>query len=191
MDLERRQLGLTGKAKPVEFLHVLRGLSPDGQTEWVKNAKTGPVEYTAKDGSKKVRERHLADDWTLTPPKSFPVFVICADVKERETAIDCHRAARDKALAYIERTCVLTRTGRGGKNIEHASPIVAAFTHLESREGDMNYHEHLVFMNVCLCKDGTTRAVHNTAFFTHAKTIDQIYKTELGYQLMKAPWARA
>ena len=89
-------------------------------------------------------------DLTLTPGKSVSVLWMAGTPEQRAAIEAAHRAAVERALAFVEAEGLVTvRTGAGG--VERHRPrdlIVARFDHYTTREGDPNIHTHCVLINV-------------------------------------------
>ncbi|MBX9752001.1 MAG: relaxase domain-containing protein [Roseococcus sp.] len=89
-------------------------------------------------------------DLTLTPGKSVSVLWMAGTPEQRAAIEAAHRAAVERALAFVAAEGLVTvRTGAGGVDRHHSSDlIVGRFDHYTTREGDPNIHTHCVFINV-------------------------------------------
>ena len=89
-------------------------------------------------------------DCTLTPGKSVSVLWMAGTPEQRAAIEAAHRAAVERALAFVAAEGLITvRTGAGGVERHRPSDlIIGRFDHYTTREGDPNIHTHCVFINV-------------------------------------------
>ena len=89
-------------------------------------------------------------DMTLTPGKSVSILWMAGTPEQRAAIEAAHRAAVERALAFVEAEGLISvRTGAGGVERHRPSDlIVGRFDHYTTREGDPNIHTHCVFVNV-------------------------------------------
>ena len=143
------KLGLTGQVHRETLRNLLLGVSRDGKTELVRNARHP--------------HRRSAFDLTFSVPKSVSVLWSQANVSDR---IQIERACENalyKVLEVFERRCGVTRRGHLGARTESAKLIAAIFRHETSRGlpgevPDPNLHWHVLVINASVREDGTTGA---------------------------------
>jgi len=126
-------------------------------------------------------DKHVAGwDLTFSAPKS--VSIVALDAEGDERFQDAHRQAVDVALDYVEThfSVYRVREGRGERREEIAGNLLMArTTHMTSRAGDPNLHDHVLVMNAVRDEDGTWRALESEHIFKHMKLAGAIYQAEL------------
>lgn len=126
-------------------------------------------------------EKHVAGwDLTFSAPKSLSIVALDAEGDERLQ--DVHRQAVDVAIGYIEKhfSVYRIREGDGERREEIAGNLLMArTTHITSRAGDPNLHEHVLVMNAVRDEEGTWRALESEHIFKHMKLAGGIYQAEL------------
>src|ERR1017187_1759375 len=115
-----KALELTDAVQPQAFHNLLRGFSPDGTKELVKNAGAP--------------NRTEGWDLTFSAPKSVSVLWAMLSEPEREEILSAHRHACKTALKYAEEIWGITRRGKGGKIHERAKLLFATFEEYRSEE---------------------------------------------------------
>ncbi len=85
-------------------------------------------------------------DCTLTPGKSVSVLWMAGTPEQRAAIEVAHRAAVERALAFVAAEGLVTvRTGAGGVDRHRPSDvIVGRFDHYTTREGDPKIFTHTV-----------------------------------------------
>lgn len=113
----------------VENGHVVRLLSGD-------NPKSGePLGRPMEDGAV------AGFDLTFNAPKSVGLAFAIGDPWTSRVLRECHEAAVDDALAYLEREACRARRGKGGALVIEGEGFAgAAFDHRTSRAGDPLMH---------------------------------------------------
>lgn len=164
-------LGLAGLVHREPFLHLLSGCSPDGKSPLVQNARDP--------------DRQSGWDLTFSAPKSVSVLWALASPRTRQQIEAAHHQAVELALSHLERTCALTRRGQGGKRVEPAAVVFAAFQHSTSRAQDPQLHTHAVLVNLGLRQDGTTGTLQSHAFFEQKMLLGSLYRAQLAAGLSK------
>ena len=164
-----KALELSDAVQPQAFHNLLRGFSPDGTKELVKNA--GAPNRTA------------GWDLTFSAPKSVSVLWAMLSESEREEVLSAHRHACKTALKYAEEIWGITRRGKGGKIHERAKLLFATFEEYTSRAQDMQIHTHCLLVNTCVRQDGRTGALHSINFFRAKMILGAIYQVDLASQL--------
>jgi conjugative relaxase-like TrwC/TraI family protein len=162
----RLKLGSEVKADP--FRSLLAGYSPHGK----------PLIQNAGEG-----DHQPGWDLTFSAPKSVSVIWSQADSYTRKVIQDAHAEAVKKALGYLEDAAAFTRRGKGGREVERASLIVAAFEHGTSRAQDPQLHTHAIVLNVGVREDGTTGTILSKPLYQSKMTAGAVYRAELAHQL--------
>lgn len=121
-------------------------------------------------------------DLPVAAPKSVSIVAL---VGGDERVMEAHRAAADRAIAYVE-SVAGTRVREGGHVSEKATGnlVYAAFDHQTSRALDPHLHTHYVVANATFDKDaGKWRSLNYDSVVRELKTADAIYKNELAREL--------
>ena len=85
---------------------------------------------------------------TFSPVKSVSTLWAIADPAVAAVIEQAHQAAVNDALAFIERHALFTRTGpQGIRQVNVQGLVAAAFTHRDSRAGDLD-----VFLEALFCQ---------------------------------------
>ena len=142
-----QQLGLheSGRDQDEDFAQLLAGYHP----------KTGkPLVQNAGEAG-----RCMGLDLTFSPRKEYSLAFIAANPEQRKQMTQAFHLARDKALGLVSKG-VNTRAGKGGKRHVGVKGLVTrAVDHIDSRNGDPQWHCHAVVANVALDEDGKWRSV--------------------------------
>ena len=106
------------------------------------------------------------------------------DANAAQVVVDIDNAiqyANDRVMEYqMKHGLIITRQGKGGKEISGAAEIaIAQYRHHTSRSGDPHDHIHNVMMNVCLRPDGTTGTLDNYELLRHVGEIAAIHRCAL------------
>lgn len=119
-------------------------------------------------------------DCTLTPGKSVSVLWMAGTPEQRAAIEAAHRAAVERALAFVAAEALVTvRTGAGGVERHRPSDIIVGrFDHYTTREGDPNIHTHCVFINAAgaLPKSGSGRYKSQTHLTIE---VEQLYAYQI------------
>jgi conjugative relaxase-like TrwC/TraI family protein len=165
-----------GPAENGEEDREATGSEKDEKTGWSAMSLDERVAAAAQSGDK-----HVAGwDLTFSAPKSISIVALDAEGDERLQ--DAHRQAVDVAMAYIEKhfSVYRIREGDGERREEIAGNfLMARTTHMTSRAGDPNLHDHVLVMNAVRDEDGTWRALESEHIFKHMKLAGGIYQAEL------------
>lgn len=141
------QLGLNdpGRDPDEDFAKLLAGYHPRTGAPLVQNAGEAG--------------RCMGLDLTFSPRKEYSLAFVAATPEQREQMTAAFHAARDKALALIS-SGLNTRAGKGGKrHVAIDGLVIRAVDHIDSRNGDPQWHCHAVLANVALDADGQWRSV--------------------------------
>lgn len=137
-------LGFKGKVTAQNLSDAAAGYGPRGE-HLVKNAGA--------------RKRQTGWDICFSAPKSVSTIWALADEKKRQEIERIHDKAVEKAVDFLQKNMIWSRTGAGGKIWKRAEAVVAAFNHGTSRDGDPNLHTHTLWANIGLRKDGKSGAI--------------------------------
>jgi conjugative relaxase-like TrwC/TraI family protein len=154
-----------------DFLALARGKSPTGETLATERSKRSP-----------------GTDMTFNAPKGVSLFWAASDAETRaQIEAELHEASR-AAIAYaVEEGWLFVRRGSGkrGKSVREpvAHVMAASFTHLISREGDPNLHQHTIVMQMARTKDGQWRSLDFKQVFDRQKLISAAFDNELAFRL--------
>jgi hypothetical protein len=144
------ELGLAGEVDPADLRAVWNGLDPQTGT---------------KLGAFPNRTVHVFD-LTFKAPKSVSVIYGLGDPEVSRAVRDAHDAAVTAAVAYVERSAVRSRCGKGGLEAMPVTGLVAAgFRHRTSRAGDPHLHTHVLAANVAHGVDGKWRTLDGRALY--------------------------
>jgi len=142
------RLGLNdqGRDQDEDFAQLLAGYHPRTGEAMVQNAGEAG--------------RCMGLDLTFSPRKEYTLaFVAARDPELRDQMTQTFHLARDKALGLISKG-LNTRAGEGGRrHVEIDGLLVRAVDHIDSRNGDPQWHCHAVVANVALDADGEWRSV--------------------------------
>src|SRR6185437_15518531 len=123
-------------------------------------------------------------DLTFSAPKSVSVLALVA---ENKAILQMHREAIQEVIAKLEQKYAACRNNKkGGITIEKTGNfIVAAFEHMDSREGDPNLHTHCVLMNITQKSDGTWRTIFSSDLYNDKLLNGMEYRSRLAQKLMR------
>ncbi len=121
-------------------------------------------------------------DLTFSPSKSVSVAWALARPGDQGRIYDCHRRAIEFVLAYAEREVFHSRSGTNGVVQEDIEGVVAAaFTHLDSRAGDPQLHDHVVVANRARSvSDGGWRTLDSRGLFKPVVALSELHQGVLG-----------
>ena len=132
--------------------------------------------YRVGDG----RDKVTGWDLTVSAPKSFSTLWAVADLPIRNLLDDCHSAAVDATIGYLEEHGAYSRVGRGGRfQVDTAGLLIARFDHRTSRAGDPQRHSHLLLSNRVRCVDGHWRSLDSRALHGQLKAAGVVYQAAL------------
>jgi len=126
-------------------------------------------------------------DLTFSAPKSVSLLwglggpVAALEVKA------AHREAVGAALDYMQRKACWTRRGAGGSEFVKGNGYLAAgYVHRSSRNGDPQFHTHVLIANATKGPDGRWTRLYHPAIYDHAKTASYIYEAHLRHALTRS-----
>ncbi|MCL4485081.1 MAG: relaxase domain-containing protein [Nitrospirae bacterium] len=177
------ELGLSGKASAEDWKNALHGHFPGGieiQGGSFKDPETGEL------------QKRAGTDFEFSAPKSFSIQAL---VHGDDRLIEVHRKAVDAAMGYLEEQ-VGARRGHAGKNWETTGKaLIGRVTHMTSRAGDPQLHDHGVFLNITKNSDGGYQAMTNDRMMNYQRPAQEVYFAELargceeiGYVLEKGQY---
>lgn len=160
------QLELSGTVKPEDYHKAYKGLDPEGKA--LRQQQAG-------------KKQNPGRDITLSAPKSVALVGL---VKGDQQVLLEHKAAVRTAMDYVERNCIFTRTGKGGKErYQTDNALFAIFHHDDNRNQDPLVHSHCIAFNQTAGADGKWRSMDNRELYQQKMTIGTIYHHELGRRL--------
>lgn len=163
-------LGLAGVADKEAVTNLAKGLSPDGSRKLIQLGKG---------------KNHQAGwDLTFSAPKSVSVAWAVADEELRQKIQQCHDQAVSRALEFLQDNVLVSRTGKGGKELVSADMVAVTFQHGTSRANDPQLHTHSLVMNVAV-SDGKTRTILSKPLYQMKMTAGALYRSELSYLIQR------
>jgi len=168
-------LGFSGSVDTYDFLTMLDGQLPTGQT----------LGRNMKNAAGEIQRNHKAGvDLTFSAPKSVSVIGL---VGGDQRVIDAHDAAVRAALEEVERrTVTRVRLDQSTVEVVETNSLTAAlWRHETSRNQEAQLHTHAICMNVTQSPDGAYRAVESRAWFDAQRDAGHIYQQELGRRLTR------
>jgi conjugative relaxase-like TrwC/TraI family protein len=164
-------LGLNRLVDEKECKWLLDGFSPDGKDPLTQNAGD---------------PKHQAGwDLTFSAEKSISAIWSQATADVRKAIQEAQAEAVKEDISYLQECAAFTRRGKGGREIERAKLVVAAFEHGTSRAQDPQLHTHCLIMNVGVREDGTTGTILSKPLDVHKMAAGAVYRAELSNQLEK------
>lgn len=160
-----RLLGFTGTVVSDQLIAAFCGLGSDSYTRHVQLPEG--------------RNHQPAWDMTLSPPKSVSVLWSVLGAADRHKIEALLMQAAKTAVNYLDSAALLTRRGKGGKQIEHAKGVYALCPHGTSRSQDPQLHVHALIMNMCVREDGTTGTIRSKDLYLHKMAAGALFRLEL------------
>ena len=165
------ELGFSGKAGAEDWKNALNGHFP------------GEIEIQGgsfKDPETGERDRRAGTDFEFSAPKSISIQAL---VHGDERLIQAHREAVSVAMAALEKE-VGVRRGHAGKNWETSGMgLIGRVTHMTSRSGDPQLHDHVVFLNITKNSDGNYQAMTNDRMMNYQRMVQEVYFEEMAHRL--------
>src|SRR3954447_26204423 len=135
-------------------------------------------------GRKITEGRVAAFDLTFKAPKSVGILFGVGEAEIARVLRECHEAAVDDAIGYLEREACRARRGKDGLlQVQGRGFVAAAFGHRTSRAGDPLLHTHVVVANRVQGPDGRWTALDARPLFRHAKTAGFVYQARLRHEV--------
>jgi conjugative relaxase-like TrwC/TraI family protein len=171
------RLNLTGKVEETTFMALCGGNDPN--TGKRLTARRNSVRH--EDG-KRVANKRVLFDWTISPPKSVSLAALLQDSR----IIAAHDRAVNATLRELE-SFAETRVRRDG-NADGSRPtgnlVAACFRHDTSRELDPQLHTHCVIFNATYDSvEARWKALQTHGMFKARRFANAIYEHELCREL--------
>ncbi|HEX8134225.1 MAG TPA: MobF family relaxase, partial [Actinomycetes bacterium] len=139
-----------------------------------------------KCASRRVDARVASFDLSLSDPKSVSLLAAGSSPEIRAEVQAGRHAAICQVLAWLEQEAVGVRRGHNGTDRFRGQGVTAAaFDHRTSREGDPQWHTHVLVQNATLGPDGRWSALDSKKLYAHAMTADRIYHAALRAELTR------
>ena len=170
-------LGLIGDIKREDFAKLANNRKPNGEKLTTRQNK----------------ERRVAQDYTIAPPKSVS---IAALVDGDGRVVAAHRAAVAAVASELEKFAAVRIRDRNhkdcGKDKNTGNIVAAAFEHNTSRAAasdqrpDPQLHTHLVVFNATQDGEDDYKALQNYDILHAQKLLNAVYEHELAKRLKDA-----
>jgi conjugative relaxase-like TrwC/TraI family protein len=135
---------------------------------------------------KRIDARVASFDLSFSDPKSVSLLAAGSSPEVRAEVQAARHVALRKVLGWLEQEAVGVRRGHNGIDRFRGSGITAAaFDHRTSREGDPQWHTHLLVQNATLGPDGRWSALDSRKLYAHAMTADRLYHAALRAELTR------
>jgi conjugative relaxase-like TrwC/TraI family protein len=139
-----------------------------------------------KHAGKRVDARVASFDLSLSDPKSVSLLAAGSTPEVRAEVQAGRHAAVHLVLGWLERQAVGVRRGHNGTDRFRGQGVTAAaFDHRTSREGDPQWHTHVLVQNATLGPDDRWSALDSKRLYAHAMTADRLYHAALRAELTR------
>jgi conjugative relaxase-like TrwC/TraI family protein len=139
-----------------------------------------------KHAGRRIDARVASFDLSLSDPKSVSLLAAGSSAEVRAEVNQARHAAIRQVLTWLEREAVGVRRGHNGTDRHHGEGVTAAaFDHRTSREGDPQWHTHVLVQNATLGPDGRWSALDSKRLYAHAMTADRLYHAALRAELTR------
>ena len=139
-----------------------------------------------KHAGRRVDARVASFDLSLSDPKSVSLLAAGSPPEVRAEVQAGRHAAIRQVLGWLEREAVGVRRGHNGTDRFRGQGVTAAaFDHRSSREGDPQWHTHVLVQNATLGPDGRWSALDSKRLYAHAMTADRLYHAALRAELTR------
>lgn len=165
-----RALGLRGEVLATPYLRLFAGRHPETGALLGQHQRPG--------GNKKTSHRP-GHDLAFNEIKELTVFRSCLPEPERRLIDRARDEALQVVLDYIESDLLKVRRGQGGKRLESAKAVMAAWKHSSNRGGENHEHTHVVILNVAECLDGSIAKVSADEVVAQSAKLGAMYRLEL------------
>lgn len=129
---------------------------------------------------KRIDARVASFDLSFSDPKSVSLLAAGSTPEVRAEVQAARHAAIRKVLGWLEQEAVGVRRGHNGIDRFRGSGVTAAaFDHRTSREGDPQWHTHVLVQNATLGPDGRWSALDSRKLYAHTITADRLYHAVL------------
>ena len=117
-------------------------------------------------------------DLTFSPVKSVSALWAVAPPPVAAEIEQCHRAAVEDALRFVEERALFSREGaRGVRQVEVTGLVGTAFTHRDSRAGDPDLHTHVAVANKVQTRQGKWLAIDGRVLYAATVAASETYNT--------------
>jgi conjugative relaxase-like TrwC/TraI family protein len=135
---------------------------------------------------KRIDARVASFDLSFSDPKSVSLLAAGTSPEVRAEVQAARHVAIRKVLGWLEQEAVGVRRGHNGVDRFRGSGVTAAaFDHRTSREGDPQWHTHVLVQNATLGPDGRWSALDSRKLYAHAMTADRLYHAALRAELTR------
>ena len=135
---------------------------------------------------KRIDARVASFDLSFSDPKSVSLLAAGSSPKVRAEVQAARHVAIWKVLGWLEQEAVGVRRGHNGVDRFRGSGVTAvAFDHRTSREGDPQWHTHVLVQNATVGPDGRWSALDSRKLYAHAMTADRLYHAALRAELTR------
>jgi conjugative relaxase-like TrwC/TraI family protein len=139
-----------------------------------------------KNVGKRIDARVASFDLSFSDPKSVSLLAAGSSPEIRAQVQAARHAAIRKVLGWLEQEAVGVRRGHDGVDRYRGSGVTAAaFDHRTSREGDPQWHTHMLVQNATVGPDGRWSALDSRKLYAHAMTADRLYHAALRAELTR------
>jgi conjugative relaxase-like TrwC/TraI family protein len=139
-----------------------------------------------KHADRRVDARVASFDLSLSDPKSVSLLAAGSTPEVRAEVNRARHVAIRQVLAWLEREAVGVRRGHNGTDRFRGQGVTAAtFDHRTSREGDPQWHTHVLVQNATVGPDGRWSALDSKKLYAHAMTADRLYHAALRAELTR------
>jgi len=129
---------------------------------------------------KRIDARVASFDLSFSDPKSVSLLAAGSSPEVRAEVQAARHAAIRKVLGWLEQDAIGVRRGHNGVDRFRGRGITAAaFDHRSSREGDPQWHTHVLVQNATVGPDGRWSALDSRKLYAHAMTADRLYHSLL------------
>jgi conjugative relaxase-like TrwC/TraI family protein len=129
---------------------------------------------------KRIDARVASFDLSFSDPKSVSLLAAGSSPEVRAEVRAARHAAIWKVLGWLEQEAIGVRRGHNGVDRFRRSGITAAgFDHWTSREGDPQWHTHVLVQNATLGPDVRWSALDSRKLYAHAMIADRLYHSLL------------
>jgi conjugative relaxase-like TrwC/TraI family protein len=135
---------------------------------------------------KRIDDRVASFDLSFSDPKSVSLLAAGSSPEVRAEVQAARHVAIRKVLGWLEQEAIGVRRGHNGIDRFRGSGITAAaFDHRTSREGDPQWHTHLLVQNATVGPDQRWSALDSRKLYAHAMTADRLYHAALRAELTR------
>jgi len=141
-------------------------------------------DQAAKHAGKRIDARVAAFDLSFSDVKSVSLLAAGGSADVRRQVQAARHAAIREVLVYLEREAVGVRRSHNGTERHKGRGFTGAtFDHRTSREGDPQWHTHVLVQNATLGPDGRWTALDSKLLHAHAMAADRLYHAALRAEL--------